>query len=112
MHDIKIYFTASIISEDNANSSGTSNHIIMQPMKQANTIAYSVELTEFKIEKGTKPTTWTPAPEDIQSEMEGLVVKSWTEYNINTSTQTAPAEGDGKWTTGLSTANIGKGQYL
>ena len=75
-------------------------------------MAYSVELTEFKIEQGTKPTAWTPAPEDIDSEMSGLVVKSWTEYNINTSTQTPPAEGDGKWSIGLSTANIGKGQYL
>lgn len=64
-HRVEIYFTAAAITAEQAESGGSSSHIIFQPEKGDSTVAYTIEITAFKIEKGDKATDWTPAPEDM-----------------------------------------------
>jgi hypothetical protein len=72
-HKYEIYFKAKAVTADEASSTGTSKHIIMQPIKQATT-AYKMEIKNYKIEKGNKPTDWTPAPEDISDTINNIQI--------------------------------------
>ncbi|MCT3800643.1 phage tail protein [Elizabethkingia anophelis] len=56
----------------------------------------SVELREIKVEKGNKATDWTPAPEDVESEIN----------NTNNNALLAKAQADNA----LATANIANGK--
>lgn len=91
---------------------GNYDHFNLMVGVSSESTVYDVSFTELKFEKGNKVTSWSPAPEDIEMEMSTTIVESWSEYNIGSSTQNAPSETDTGWTTGLSTANIGKNQYL
>ena len=60
----------------------------------------------LKIEKGNKPTDWTPAPEDIQHQIDSAITNVDVEYYLSTSATsleggswqtTAPAWEDGKY---------------
>ena len=65
----------------------------MQPMKNTSTATYSAEIKNFKIEQGTKPTAWTPAPEDTIAEMNGTIVSVIVDYAVGNSTSIAPSTG-------------------
>lgn len=62
-----------------------------------------------KIERGTIATDWTPAPEDTSID----AVKSIeSQYCVNKSSVTPPAEDAAGWTTGLVVATPDLGEYL
>lgn len=64
-HNIEIYFKAGSANRGDGTAINTV-HTILQPMK-GTAGTYTMEVLNFKIEAGNKPTGWTPAPEDIQS---------------------------------------------
>lgn len=61
-HDVVITFKGGSVDRGDASTINTI-HTILQPMKSVAT-TYSMEIKNFKIEKGATPTDWTPAPED------------------------------------------------
>ena len=65
-HQVDIYFTAASINSTEASDIAVTHHLILQPIK-ATAATYTVQLLNFKIEKGNYPTDWTPAPEDVQT---------------------------------------------
>ena len=62
VHKIEIYFTT---SSDIPTDSGVSYTYIQ--LNKATGTPCSAKITKFKLEKGTKATDWSPAPEDISS---------------------------------------------
>lgn len=62
VHKIEIYFTA---SSDIPTDSGVAYTYIQ--LNKATGTPCSAKITKFKLEKGTKPTDWTSAPEDINT---------------------------------------------
>ena len=82
IHNYELYFTGNDNSENMNNTS--TRHLIFQPMKNTGTATYTIEIDGFKIEKGNKPTDWTPAPEDIESNLEdNYYTKTETETKID-----------------------------
>ena len=65
-HQVDIYFTAASLNSTEASDVDVGHHLILQPIKNTAT-TYTVQLLNFKIEKGNYPTDWTPAPEDVQT---------------------------------------------
>lgn len=65
-HQITVYFTATSVNSTAINGIGVADHLILQPIK-GTAATYTVQLLNFKIEKGNYPTDWTPAPEDVQT---------------------------------------------
>ena len=65
-HQVDIYFTATSLNSTEASDTAVAHHLILQPIK-GTAVTYTVQLLNFKIEKGNKPTDWTPAPEDVQT---------------------------------------------
>ena len=65
-HQITAYFTATGTTSTEASDIDINHHLILQPIK-GTTATYTVQLLNFKIEKGNKATDWTPAPEDVQT---------------------------------------------
>ena len=67
---------------------------------------------KIKIERGTTPTDWTPAPEDVQAEIEAvergyqkLIERVDVEFAISNSRDTAPTSG---WVTNAPTPSRGQ----
>ena len=54
----------------------------------------SIEFRNFKLEKGNTATDWTPAPEDIQSQIDGLSLQDKTEILSGTEIYTDKADDD------------------
>lgn len=65
-HQITAYFTATGTTSTEASDIDINHHLILQPIK-GTAATYTVQLLNFKIEKGNKATDWTPAPEDVQT---------------------------------------------
>ena len=65
-HQITAYFTATGTTFTEASDIDINHHLILQPIK-GTAATYTVQLLNFKIEKGNKATDWTPAPEDVQT---------------------------------------------
>ena len=65
-HQITVYFTATSVNSTAINGIGVADHLILQPIK-GTAATYTVQLLNFKIEKGNYPTDWTPTPEDVQT---------------------------------------------
>ena len=65
-HQITAYFTATGTTSTEASDIDINHHLILQPIK-GTAATYTVQLLNFKIEKGNKATDWTPAPEDLQT---------------------------------------------
>lgn len=71
----------------------------------------NIMLTNFKLEKGNKPTDWTPAPEDVSSEIENKVSTAKAEIKVTTDaisqnvsnlSQTVSTKADGSIVSSLS----------
>lgn len=71
-HQITAYFTATGTTSTEASDIGVHQHLILQPIK-GTAATYTVQLLNFKIEKGNKATDWTPAPEDDEINGQNLV---------------------------------------
>lgn len=69
-HKVEVQFEAVATDSATANAQNTS-HIIPQPMK-GTASAYTVQILNLKIERGNKPTDWSPAPEDTTATIDGL----------------------------------------
>ena len=69
-HTVEVQFEAVATDSSTANAQNT-QHIIPQPMKSTAS-AYTVQILNLKIERGNKPTDWTPAPEDVTTTIESL----------------------------------------
>ena len=54
----------------------------------------SIHFRKPKIELGNIETDWSPAPEDVETEMEDLVILTETQYCLGSSIETPPAESD------------------
>lgn len=72
----------------------------------------SIRFADIKLEKGTVATDWTPAPEDVQAEIEAvergyqkLIEKVDVEFAISNSRETAPTSG---WVTNAPTPTRGQ----
>lgn len=53
------------------NGSGSTNRVVPQPNRGLAT-SVSIEMKDFKLEKGNKITDWTPAPEDINNAIDSI----------------------------------------
>ena len=71
-----------------------------------------IEYKNLKIEKGNVATDWSPAPEDMEAEMEDLIISTENQFCIGESSVTPPAEDNTGWTTGLIISNINTNEYL
>lgn len=71
-HQITAYFTATGTTSTEASDIDVNQHLILQPIK-GTAVTYTVQLLNFKIEKGNKATDWTPAPEDNEINGQNLV---------------------------------------
>lgn len=71
-HQITAYFTATGTTSIEASDIDANQHLILQPIK-GTAVTYTVQLLNFKIEKGNKATDWTPAPEDDEINGQNLV---------------------------------------
>ena len=69
-HKVEVQFEAVATDSATANAQNT-QHIIPQPMKSTAS-AYTVQILNLKIERGNKPTDWSPAPEDTTATIDGL----------------------------------------
>ena len=69
-HKVTLYYTANVDASPPITDT-SSTHTILQPCKGKN-IAYTATVTNFKTEIGNKPTDWTPAPEDVDSELDDI----------------------------------------
>ena len=59
--------------------------------------ATTISIRNVKVELGNKKTDWTPAPEDIEVEIEDLIVSTETQYCLGSSTTVHPAEDNAGW---------------
>ena len=92
-------FTAMEISVENADTNNTARHIIFQPMKSDSSATYTIEIDNFKIEKGNKPTDWSLSPDDMN--------KTTTEVIVGTQTAVT-----GSWTGKASFTSLKDGQQI
>ena len=67
---------------------------------------------KLKLEIGNTASDWTPAPEDMEAEMEDLIISTENQFCIGESSVTPPAEDNTGWTTGLIISNINTNEYL
>ena len=76
----------------------------IQPNRDAYGPEYELELWGFQVERGNRATDWTPAPEDVDAEIETVkdsaLYESRVEYAVNDSETTAPTSG---WSTAQPT---------
>lgn len=70
-----------------------------------------IRVSQIKLEKGTTPTDWTAAPEDISAQM---VIKTETQYCKNKDAKNPPLEGDAGWETKNAPKenNVADGEFL
>lgn len=69
-HKVTLYYTANVDASPPITDT-SAIHTILQPNKLS-TEAYTATVTNFKTEIGNKPTDWTPAPEDVDSELDNI----------------------------------------
>lgn len=84
-HQITAYFTATGTTSTEASDIDINQHLILQPIK-GTAVTYTVQLLNFKIEKGNKATDYTPAPEDNEINGQNLVSNlpsNWEQGSIN-----------------------------
>ena len=62
-HDVRITFKGQNGTRGDGSTINTT-HTILQPMKTSKT-SYTMDVLNYKVEKGNKSTGWSPAPEDI-----------------------------------------------
>jgi hypothetical protein len=67
-------------------------------LNRAVTTAVTAEIWDIKVEKGNKATDWTPAPEDVQAEIDGIEIGG---RNLIKATS---LESNEKWTTNTCSA--------
>lgn len=99
VHKIEIYFTA---SSDIPTDSGVAYTYIQ--LNKATGTPCSAKITKFKLEKGTKPTDWTSAPEDINTIIDSKANSSDIYNKSETYTKT---ETDSKITVAKDEINLG-----
>lgn len=67
----------------------------------------------LKLEKGNKPTDWSPAPEDTQSQICGVTFKDTTNVTTDSNNIIATGGADNDWNHGcFSNESVGNGQYV
>lgn len=66
VHDYEIHFTAKDFTESD-------NNFYIQPNRPLYGLNYVMEIWDLMLVRGNKATDWTPAPEDIQAEIETRV---------------------------------------
>lgn len=77
-HEVIVYFTTpTTLLDFNIGN----NQTILQPDKFSDANAYDVDIADFKIEKGTKPTDWSPPPEDVDALITSVIDKQ-TQFDI------------------------------
>ena len=100
-HKIEVhYVTPSAIVAD----SGIS-YTYIQPGRRNSTLPFGIKFEGFKLEKGNKPTDWTPAPEDVDSAINAKIDSVDVEYYLSTS---ATSLSGGSWVTTAPTWVNGK----
>lgn len=73
----------------------------------------NVYVRDLKLEKGTRPTDWSPAPEDIDSKITGLTFTNIENVSVDGDTITAIGGAENGWDkTCNSIEKIGNGQYV
>jgi len=111
-HTIQIYFTGTAKTTAEVEGTDPSYHILIQPSRN-DSVAYEMQIFNFKIEEGTKPTNWTRPPEDEVKtlDVEYYLSTSSTSLSGGSWSVTAPEWVDGKYMWSRQKLTYGDGSY-